>query len=71
MSSFHKAIIGGAFPNHVFDVSDLPKYDVNTVIAATSELVNINKAMKVNISVIFFQSTSSGVLPSVIIADKP
>ena len=68
VSASHKAIIGGAFPNHVFDISDLPKYDVNNVIAGTSESLNIKKAMEVKVAVVSFQSTALGVPSSVIVA---
>ena len=68
MSASHKSIIGVAFPNHVFDISKLPKDGVKNVIGGTSELVNINKATEVKVVVIYFQSTASGVPPSVIIA---
>ena len=61
VSASNKETIGGAFPNHVFDISDLPKDDINNVIAGTSESVNINKATEVKVAVMSFQSTSSGV----------
>ena len=54
VSASHKAIIGDAFPNHVFDISYLPKDDVNNVIAGTSESVNINKSMEVKVEVMSF-----------------
>ena len=68
VSDLNKVIIGGTFPNHVLDISDLPKYDVNNVIAGTSESVNINKATEVKVSVMSFQLTSLGVPPIVIVA---
>ena len=54
VSASHKAIIAGAFQNHVFDISELPKDDVNNVIAGTSESVNINKSMEVKVEVMSF-----------------
>ena len=71
VSASHKAIIGGAFPNHVFDISNLPKDNVNNVIAGTSESVNINNAMEVKLAVMSFRSTASVVPPSVIVAAHP
>ena len=52
----------------MLDIYDLPKYDVNNVIAGTSESVNINKATEVKVSVMSFQLTSLGVPPIVIVA---
>ena len=66
VSAFHKAIIGGAFPNHEFDISNLPKYDVNSVISVTSLLVKINKAMEVKVTVMSFRSMAEDVPPSLI-----
>ena len=50
MSALHKSIIGGIFPNHIFDISDIPKDDVNTVIPGTSASVKINKATEVKVA---------------------
>ena len=71
VSASHKSIICGAFPNHVFDISNLPKDDVNNVIAGTSELVKINKATEVKVSAMYFQLTTLGVPPSVIVDSQP
>ena len=55
VSSFHKAIIGGSFTNHVFDISNLPKDSVNTVIAGTSASVKINKFADVKVAFMYSQ----------------
>ena len=68
MSASHKEIIGGASPKYVFDISDLPKDDVNTVITGTSTLVKINKAKEVKVTDMSFQLTAAGVPPIVIVA---
>ena len=70
MSASHKSIIGVAFPNHGFDISNLPKDDVNDAISGTSVLVKINNSTEVKVSVMSFQSTASGVLPSFIVASQ-
>ena len=67
-SASHKSIISGPFPNYVFNISDIPKDDVNNLIAGTSKLLNINKATAVKVAVISFLLTASVVLPIVIIA---
>ena len=61
VSDSYKAIIGGAFQNHMFDISDFPKDDFNTVIAGSSALVKINKVTEVKFAVMSLQLTSSGV----------
>ena len=71
VSDSHKSIIGGAFPNHVFDISDLPKDDVNNVIAGTSSSVKINKSTEVKVVVTSFQSTETVLPPSAIINAQP
>ena len=58
VSASHKEIIGGAFPNHVFDISDLRNYDDNNVIAGTSESVNINNATEFKVAFMYFQLTA-------------
>ena len=68
VSASHKEIIGGAPPKYVFDISDLPKDDVNTVITGTSTLVKINKAKEVKVTDMSFQLTAAGVPPIVIVA---
>ena len=55
----------------MFDISDLPKDDVNNVIAGTSEPVNINKATEIKVAVMSFQLTALGVMPSVIVSAQP
>ena len=55
----------------MFDISDLPKDDVNNVIAVTSESVNINKAKDFKVAFMPFQSTASGVPPIVIVSAHP
>ena len=70
-SALHKSIIGGAFTNHVFDISDLTNDDIENVISGTSESVNINKSTEVKVAVMYYQSTASGVPPSVIVAAQP
>ena len=71
VSASHKAIISSAFPNHVFDISDFPKDDIDNFIAGTSESMNINKATEVKVAVMPFQLTAAGVPPSVIVAAQP
>ena len=55
----------------MFDISDLPKDDVNTVIAGTSESVKITKATEIKVAVMYFHLKAEGVPPSVIVADQP
>ena len=71
VSASHKAIIGDSFPNHVFDISNLPKDEVNTVISVTSALVKTNKATEFEVPVMSFHSTPAGVQPSVIVDAQP
>ena len=47
VSASHKSIIDGAFSNHVFHIYNIPKDEVNTVIAVTSASLKINKATEV------------------------
>ena len=55
VSTSHKSIIGGVSPNHFFDISDLPKDDVNTIITGTSVSVKITKATEAKVSFMSFQ----------------
>ena len=71
VSDSYKEIIGGAFPNYEFNISDLPKDYVNNVIAGTSESVNINKSTEVKVAVMSFQLTAPGVPPIVIVSAHP
>ena len=71
MSASQRAIIGGTLPNHVFNISDLPKDGVKAVISGTSASVKINKAAEVKVTVISFQSTAADVPPSFIVSGRP
>ena len=57
VSASHKVIIGGTLPNHVFDISNLPKDEFNTIITGTSALVKTNKAKEVKVEVMSLQFT--------------
>ena len=71
VSALHKSIIGGAFPNHVFSICNLPKDYVKKVIVGTSVSVKINKSTEVKSAVMSFQLTSAGVLTSVVVDAQP
>lgn len=67
-----RKILGGAYPNHLVDCSDMSSDDLQkTLDQSSGAKLKLTKAKEGKVAIISFQCTPTGVPPTVKMADRP
>ena len=66
MSTSHKSLLGGAFPNHIIPLDRLDEDTINSIIRTEDR--DVKDAYEIKIAVIIFQQCRKGEMPHVVIA---
>ena len=71
VSTSHRKIMGGAYPNHIICTENLDKEEIDNILKLKPSNMTLEKATEVKVAILSFQSSPIGVPPSIKVAARP